>query len=70
MIVMIVTWRTHACVPGRHSCRRMAGVHEPRVHKSVNAARRSACATLLWSRLAMIPELRLSRTTRPVWRKL
>src|SRR5271154_1065799 len=31
----------HSCVPRRHSCRRP----EPCVHKSVNAARKSACAT-------------------------
>src|ERR1700723_2743338 len=63
-------WRTHSCVPRRHSCRRPAALFamaEPtayvtsktrwhcallpcrhllnRVHTSVNAARRSACAT-------------------------
>jgi heavy metal translocating P-type ATPase len=32
-------WRTHSCVPRRHSWRR------PRVEKSLDAARKSACAT-------------------------
>src|SRR5580704_3748372 len=37
-------WRAHSRVPRRQSCRRLARIHHS-VHTSVNAARRSACAT-------------------------
>ena len=42
-------WRTHSCLPGRppgagHSCRRLAS-RQGRVEKSLDTARRSACAT-------------------------
>ena len=36
-------WRTHFCVPRRHSWRRLIAVRR-RVEKSLDTARRSACA--------------------------
>src|ERR1035438_5423077 len=41
------SWRTHFCVPCSHSCEHPLR-SSPSVHMSVNAARRSACATTLW----------------------
>ena len=41
-----VRWRTHSCVPPRHSCRGHR-VRGRGVEKSLDAARTSACATLL-----------------------
>ena len=39
-----VVWRRHSCLPRRHSCRRLAS-GQRRVEKSLDTARRSACAT-------------------------
>src|SRR5580704_11812344 len=44
-------WRTHSCVPRRHSCRRLAKSQQHGVHTSVNAARTSACATYSYGRV-------------------
>ncbi|MGO9617719.1 MAG: hypothetical protein ACLP6W_15060, partial [Bryobacteraceae bacterium] len=38
-------WRTHSCVPRRHSCRRLASRARAGVEKSLDTARTSACAT-------------------------
>ncbi len=38
-------WRTHSCVPRRHSCRRLWTARKLSVGRSADTARRSACAT-------------------------
>ena len=40
-----MTWRTHSCVRRRHSCRRSAFHPRTGVEKSLDTARKSACAT-------------------------
>src|SRR6266566_1357369 len=49
---MTITWRTHSCVPHRDSSRCMGG-RSPCVAMSGDAARMSACATVLAAILAL-----------------
>src|SRR5262245_8418226 len=44
---LLRTWRTHSCVPRRHSCRREMRLAKTRVEMSLDPARKSACATTM-----------------------
>src|SRR5262249_12706877 len=46
---MLILWRTHSRVPYRHTSRYKVPPHRTGVEKSFDAARTSACATLLFA---------------------
>jgi general secretion pathway protein K len=56
----IPTWRTHSCVPRRHSCRRPVSHARAGVEKSLDTARTSACATSARRGSALLTVLWLS----------
>ena len=48
---VISKWRTHSCVPRRHSCRRLASSTRTGVEMSLDTARtRAKCHKFFWRR--------------------